>query len=78
MSPNKPFSPQESDRIDRIASVYRDVVRFFGGDENAAREWLTSLPCALAFLAADLSCLLRKPKGDPDETESLQPVQDFY
>lgn len=39
---SKRLSPQESDRIYRIASVYRDVVRFFAGDEDAAREWLTS------------------------------------
>lgn len=38
----KRLSPQESDRVYRIAAVYRDVIRFFDGDEDAAREWLTS------------------------------------
>ena len=38
----KRLSPQESDRVYRIATVYRDVLALFEGDEGAARDWLSS------------------------------------
>ena len=36
----KPLTPQESDRVYRIASVLATTVRLFEGDAAAARDWL--------------------------------------
>lgn len=38
------LSPDESERVYRLASVFESVVRLFEGDVPAAREWLTR-PC---------------------------------
>lgn len=34
------LSPEESDRVYRIAAVFEDAVRLFEGDQPAARAWL--------------------------------------
>ena len=36
----KRLNPKESDRIYRIARIYRAVLQLFEGDKNAARSWL--------------------------------------
>lgn len=36
----KRLNPKESDRVYRIARVYRAVLQLFEGDKNAARSWL--------------------------------------
>ena len=36
----KPLTPQESDRLYRIVSVFATAIRLFEGDIDAAREWL--------------------------------------
>ena len=36
---NKHLSPQESDRVYRIAAAYLAALRLFEGDEEAARRW---------------------------------------
>lgn len=42
------FSPEESDRLLRIARVVADAIRLFEGDEIAARRWLDLQGAALA------------------------------
>jgi putative toxin-antitoxin system antitoxin component (TIGR02293 family) len=39
-SPSGLLSPEESDRIYRIAEVYRAVLQLFEGDGESARRWL--------------------------------------
>ena len=39
-SGSKRLTPQESDRIYRIAAVYRSALQLFEGDAAAARRWL--------------------------------------
>lgn len=36
----KRLTPQESDRVYRVASVYRAALQLFEGDADAARHWL--------------------------------------
>ncbi|MCF6258469.1 MAG: DUF2384 domain-containing protein [Gammaproteobacteria bacterium] len=36
----KRLNPKESDRIYRVARVYRSVLQLFEGDKEAARSWL--------------------------------------
>ena len=46
-SPAGLLSPEESDRVYRIAAVYRAAVQLFEGDEAAARAWLSEPARAL-------------------------------
>lgn len=39
---NKKLAPDESDRLFRVASVYRDLLRLFHGHAADANEWLRS------------------------------------
>ncbi|MEJ2327720.1 MAG: DUF2384 domain-containing protein [Chromatiaceae bacterium] len=39
-SPSGRLTPEESDRVYRIAAAYRAALRLFEGDEDAARGWL--------------------------------------
>ncbi len=43
----KRLSPQESDRVYRVAAAYHSVLRLFDGDEEAARRWLNEPAKAL-------------------------------
>ena len=42
------FSPEESDRLLRIARVVADAIQLFEADEAAARRWLNTPTAALA------------------------------
>ncbi len=44
---NKRLSPQESDRVYRIAAAYLSALRLFEGDADAARRWFTEPAKAL-------------------------------
>jgi putative toxin-antitoxin system antitoxin component (TIGR02293 family) len=44
----KRLNSKESDRIYRIASVYRSALQLFEGDKNAARNWLNTPAKALS------------------------------
>ena len=46
-SPAGLLSPEESDRVYRIAAAYRAAVQLFEGDEAAARAWLSEPARAL-------------------------------
>jgi putative toxin-antitoxin system antitoxin component (TIGR02293 family) len=46
-SPAGLLSPEESDRVYRIAATYRASVQLFEGDEAAARAWLSEPARAL-------------------------------
>jgi putative toxin-antitoxin system antitoxin component (TIGR02293 family) len=46
--PSGLLSPEESDRVYRIAAVYRAALQLFEGDEAAARDWLRQPARALA------------------------------
>ena len=46
-SPSGLLSPAESDRIYRIAEVYRAVLQLFEGDGESARRWLSEPAKAL-------------------------------
>ena len=43
----RPLTPQESDRLYRLISVYEDVLRLFEGDREAADRWLKVPAAAL-------------------------------
>jgi putative toxin-antitoxin system antitoxin component (TIGR02293 family) len=44
---SKRLSPDESDRLYRVASVYRSALQLFEGDRAAARRWLNASAKAL-------------------------------
>jgi putative toxin-antitoxin system antitoxin component (TIGR02293 family) len=46
-SEDKRLSPQVSDRVYRLASVYEAAIRLFDGDREAARGWLNEPAKAL-------------------------------
>jgi putative toxin-antitoxin system antitoxin component (TIGR02293 family) len=41
------LSPEESDRVYRIAAAYRDALQLFEGDAESARRWLNESAKAL-------------------------------
>jgi putative toxin-antitoxin system antitoxin component (TIGR02293 family) len=43
----KRLSPEESDRLYRVASVYQSALQLFEGDREAARRWLNEPAKAL-------------------------------
>lgn len=43
----KRLTPQESDRVYRVATAYRSACQLFEGDSEAARRWLTEPAKAL-------------------------------
>ncbi len=43
----KRLTPQESDRVYRVATAYRAALQLFEGDSEAARHWLTEPAKAL-------------------------------
>lgn len=47
----KRFTPEESDRLLRIARVFAATMRLFDGNRDAAREWLTDENRALGGIA---------------------------
>jgi putative toxin-antitoxin system antitoxin component (TIGR02293 family) len=50
------FSPEESDRLLRIARVVADAIQLFEGDEAAARRWLDT-PAAALTGRAPIDCV---------------------
>jgi putative toxin-antitoxin system antitoxin component (TIGR02293 family) len=44
---SKRLSPDESDRLYRVASAYRNALQLFEGDRTAARRWLNEPAKAL-------------------------------
>lgn len=44
---SKRLSPDESDRLYRVASAYRSALQLFEGDRSAARRWLNEPAKAL-------------------------------
>ncbi len=57
------FSPEESDRLARVARIFARAVELFEGDASKAREWLTSPAHALGgeaplnFASTDLGAI---------------------